>query len=334
MKTSYQPGTRKIANSSAQISKAIKERNRLDRLMRNAPQPVRPPPPSPVDPRGLGEYGIRIIDDHTGDSMDASTTKPRIFDCFTLFNELDIMELRLMELDSAVDRFIVVEANKTHTGKDKPYHFEDNKARFEKWLHKITYVKVDDLPSYNHNQAPKDIDWKPENHQRNAIMRGVNGVATKGDKIIISDLDEIWDKTNIAGALSVSEPVVFAQSMFYYYVNTMFPTKWFGSIMATYGNFDTPQSLRNMRVNIRNIVNPGGWHYSYQGGVDLVKAKMDNIAEANLMVDRMGTVEKIQDKLATLIDPLERGKLLTNDVYKPGAMEEFLQKYPQYLYRG
>ncbi len=40
-----------------------------------------------------------------------------IYDCFTFFNELDLLEIRLNVLRDVVDRFVLVEAGETHTGK-------------------------------------------------------------------------------------------------------------------------------------------------------------------------------------------------------------------------
>ena len=42
-----------------------------------------------------------------------------IVDCFTFFNELDLLEIRLKYLYDSVDYFIIVEADKTHNGEDK-----------------------------------------------------------------------------------------------------------------------------------------------------------------------------------------------------------------------
>ena len=53
-----------------------------------------------------------------------------IYDCFTFFNELDLLEIRLNILAEHVDRFVLVEANRTHTGITKPFFFEANRARF------------------------------------------------------------------------------------------------------------------------------------------------------------------------------------------------------------
>ena len=113
----------------------------------------------------------------------------KIFDCFKLLNELEILELRLMELYDVVDYFVIVESNKTHTGKEKEFNFENNKDNFKDYIDKIIYVKVEDLPNYSVNNI-----WEAENFQRNCIMRGLDGVANLGDKIIISDLDEIPNK--------------------------------------------------------------------------------------------------------------------------------------------
>ncbi len=66
----------------------------------------------------------------------------KIYDCFTFFNELDLLEIRLEELYPYVDYFVLVEANKTFSGKEKRFYFEKNKEKFEKWLNKIIYIKI------------------------------------------------------------------------------------------------------------------------------------------------------------------------------------------------
>ena len=55
-----------------------------------------------------------------------------IYDCFTFFNELDLLELRLEFLDKYVDWFVISESSKTHSGQIKPLYYSINKKRFEK----------------------------------------------------------------------------------------------------------------------------------------------------------------------------------------------------------
>jgi beta-1,4-mannosyl-glycoprotein beta-1,4-N-acetylglucosaminyltransferase len=109
---------------------------------------------------------------------------PRVFDCFPFFNELDVLEIRLAELDPLVDYFVIVEATQAFTGKPKPLYFADNRERYDRYAHKIIHVVVDDLPL----DAP--THWIRESHQRDAIMRGL-GEARPDDRILISDCDEI-----------------------------------------------------------------------------------------------------------------------------------------------
>ena len=97
-----------------------------------------------------------------------------IYDCFSFFNELDILEIRLNVLYETVDYFVITEANKTHTGSKKEYVFEQNKERFSKFLDKIIYIKVDDLPDLESSETSSDGNkWLYENYQRDAIMRGL-----------------------------------------------------------------------------------------------------------------------------------------------------------------
>ena len=57
----------------------------------------------------------------------------KIFDCFTFFNELDLLEFRLRLLDNYVDFFVIAESNLTFSGNPKEYNYAKNKERFAAW---------------------------------------------------------------------------------------------------------------------------------------------------------------------------------------------------------
>ncbi len=40
-----------------------------------------------------------------------------IYDCFTFFNELELLEVRLHELSGVVDKFVLVETTQTFTSR-------------------------------------------------------------------------------------------------------------------------------------------------------------------------------------------------------------------------
>jgi beta-1,4-mannosyl-glycoprotein beta-1,4-N-acetylglucosaminyltransferase len=104
--------------------------------------------------------------------------KNKIIDCFTFFNELEMLEFRLTELDPYVDKFVIIESTKTFTGKPKPLYYNLNKYKFKDWHHKIIHKIVYDMPiSLNQDEIDKlvslpeirDINWVREHHQRRQI---------------------------------------------------------------------------------------------------------------------------------------------------------------------
>ena len=107
----------------------------------------------------------------------------KIYDCFTFYNELDLLELRLTELYDFVDHFVLVEADTTYTSVPKPFYYEENKQRYARWADKIIHIKVTDMP-----HSPDA--WVNDIFQRNQIARGIADAAPE-DLIMICDLDEI-----------------------------------------------------------------------------------------------------------------------------------------------
>ena len=259
----------------------------------------------------------------------------KIFDCFTFFNELELLELRLMELYETVDYFVLVEANKTHTGKTKPFIFEENKHNFLEFLPKIIHVKVNDIPEY----SPNNI-WIAENFQRNCIKRGLMSYAKKGDKILISDVDEIPNTDAISANLHLQHPIIFAQKLYYYHVNCLQNSIWNGTIMTNYEDNIIPQKLRDeaRSPTALNICQNGGWHYSFMGGANRIRIKVENIAESLDIINKVGNIEEIQSKINAQHDLWGRTaayaskKIVDISYDKPKKMDKFLLKYPSFFY--
>lgn len=113
---------------------------------------------------------------------------PKIYDCFIFYNELELLAIRLEELENVVDKFVLVEATLTHSGQPKPLYFQENRHLFEKYTDKIISIVVDDFPPGN---GDKEHDyWERENYQREAIRRGLIECKDE-DIILLSDVDEI-----------------------------------------------------------------------------------------------------------------------------------------------
>ncbi len=216
-----------------------------------------------------------------------------IYDCFTFFNELDLLEIRLNILNDVVDKFVLVEMNRTFSGKNKPLYYEENKERFSKFQDKIIHVIVTDCPE------SKD-SWISENYQRNCIARGLKN-CQPDDVILISDLDEIPNPGLIKNLDCSQKIYLLEQKMYYYFINYLdiYSPLWLtGTKVLSYQNFlhgldqvkisystFLPESL-NHGTTANKIrlwdgaehIQNGGWHFSYLGGVEAIVKKIQSFS--------------------------------------------------------
>ena len=205
------------------------------------------------------------------------------------FDEEMLLDLRLNILDKFVDKFIIVESSYTHSGKEKKLIFDINK--YPKFKEKIDYIIVRDLP-HGIEQIGKDDSnleitnkeimnaLRRENFQRNTIKQGLIN-ANDNDWIIISDLDEIPDLSNINFNSINKKIIFFKQKVFYYKLNLELKTlRWIGSKACKKRYLKSPQWLRNVkdkiypkwrldiifsekRYNSVFFLENGGWHFSF-----------------------------------------------------------------------
>jgi beta-1,4-mannosyl-glycoprotein beta-1,4-N-acetylglucosaminyltransferase len=200
-----------------------------------------------------------------------------IFDCIIFFNELDLLELRLYELDSVVDRFVIVEAPVTFSGEPKPLHFADNEQRFAPWREKIIHIVVEDMPQCADT-------WQRESHQRNAVIRGLHSAAS-GDAVILSDADEIPSADAISRWSPELEPRRFEQVCSYYWINCV-GGGWAGSRILPFSGLARYPSLDAIRYDPFPLLENGGWHFSFLGGAERVIAKLEAYSHSELNLDR------------------------------------------------
>lgn len=257
----------------------------------------------------------------------------KIFDCFTFFNDLELLELRLMTLNDVVDYFVLVESDRTLVWNKKDFIFEKNKHLYEKYLDKIIYVKVEDSPVFD---ASKNI-WSIENFQRNCITRGLTN-AKDEDRIMISDIDEIANPSKIKEAKESNGPVVFNQRLFYYFINCMSTKRsWNGPVMVPFKGMPSPQELRNTKRRFPKIIN-GGWHYTYMGGLERIRLKLNNLNDAFKRIDQIGTDEDILRKMNTQKDLWDENQAhllidIDEENYAPKCIKKFIEKYPSFYFK-
>lgn len=182
-----------------------------------------------------------------------------MIDCFTFFNELDTLEIRLNTLAPYVDEFVLAECAVTHSGNPKRLYFDENKERFSKF--NITHLVI---PVIN------GTSWEREEYGREYLMNAI----PKDEMVLISDVDEIPDMSTYTG-----EEGVFEQSVYYYFVNCFTGVNnWRGTVAVK-----NPPSVRYTRENKKNYkVVGGGWHFSTLGSVDDIKYKIESFLHTEM----------------------------------------------------
>ena len=235
----------------------------------------------------------------------------KIYDCFTYFDEKMLLNFRLNYLNNYVDKFVISEANYTHSGKPKKLNFNIND--YPKFKDKIIYIKIDKLPHFNKadlfSERTKSI--KIISYQRNKLLEGLSQ-ADNNDFIIYSDCDEIPNIKNLDFSL-LKKITIFKQKSYYYKFNLELKTlSWYGSrgckkkdlIDFEWLRQIKPKQYKSWRIdtifkkdkyrNI-NIIENGGWHFSQLKSPEEIFKKLSNDEHHDEFEMSGINLEKIKD---------------------------------------
>ena len=250
---------------------------------------------------------------------------------------MDLLEIRLNELDSVVDKFVIVEAEKTHQNKEKPLYFNNEKdsERFKKFKDKIIHLIV---PANEFNEDT----WKNENHQFRCIMKGLQEADTN-DLILISCLDEI-PKASVIKELKknpIDIPHYLKHDFFFFYLDTIYEsvvegTTWTGTCVARKHHLEAEDmySVFIRRQQFKNLIHNAGWHFSFMGDVDNALTKINSYAH----IEFTGITKKNMTLfMENLKDPLGRNETSFHhheDLNNlPIYIQENLSKYKKHIHQ-
>ena len=212
--------------------------------------------------------------------------KPKTFDCFIFNGELDILNLRLHELNEVVDTFVIVESSYTHSGKPKPLYYHTNMEMFKEFEDKIFYAVVDGFPE---TPEGEDENWFRENYQRNQIKTALSVLKPKDiDIILLSDVDEIPNPSSVELTDRMVPPDqwrTFRLRWFNYNTHWEMQEGWPGTQAIRWGDLKNtePQKLRDNRYNTQRVLDLyRGWHLSWFGGVEGIQNKLNDFAHQEL----------------------------------------------------
>lgn len=230
-----------------------------------------------------------------------------IYDCFPFYNELEVLDIRLHELDSVVDKFVLVESTVTHTNKPKPLYYKNNKDKFKKFNKKIIHIIVDDAPDI-------DMTWVLERYFFTAVERGLKN-AKPNDIILYSSADEIPKAEKVVEWMNKPGSIkAFDEKSCYYFLNFI-DVKNDNKTPITVTRMFRYKEVKKLkdiyyayRVKPDVIIPDGGWHFSYIGGVKRIQDKIASFAHQEFNNDKFNTPERIKKSMLLGKDPFGYGR--------------------------
>ena len=139
------------------------------------------------------------------------------------------------------------------------------------------------------------------------------------DYIMISDLDEIPNLRNLNSIIK-SKFTAFQQTNYSFKFNLKnitFPI-WYGTKLCKKKYLKSPQWLRDQKVKkysilkfykIKwNIIQNGGWHFSYIMNPNEISEKIKSFSHAEYNLDKYTNIKIIEDKLSKGLDLFNRNQ--------------------------
>lgn len=222
----------------------------------------------------------------------------RVWDACMVSGELDMLELRLTELDGVADRFIVVESPWTHQGRPKELLFHNNRERFAAFADRIVHVVAD--------ERREGVPWEQETYQRTCILKGLEGAADD-DLLSVGDVDEIPRREVIARIAADDRLAARVNGLsvtnYNYFINFESHQPFIRPVVLPCGLARAigANLARHLLIRSGNHIVPvipdAGWHFSWLGGAEAVWRKLQNFCHLELL-DSMPTRDQVAAMLA------------------------------------
>lgn len=201
-----------------------------------------------------------------------------VIDVITFNGEYDLLEMRLAILDKYVDKFIIIEAPTTFSGKPKPLYYEQGQGRYTEWAGKIRYFVIDE------NYTEEEIEearaspntagaghWEHEFLQKESIKKALIDL-NDDDVVFVGDVDEIW---NPEALLVAHGPFKLKLQVYTYFLNNKSSEEFWGTLVSPY-SFIRNSCLNHLRTNSFKTLYELGYHFTSMGGYDEVKRKLSD----------------------------------------------------------
>ena len=261
------------------------------------------------------------------------------------FDEDLVLDLRLNILNDYVDEFIIAEATRDHTGREKKLNFDFK--NFLKFKNKINYIVVDDLPiaikSSKKNWSGHHIR---DQYQRNALSRGYKN-CSDDDLIMISDIDEIPDPKKIQEFQFKNIYACFMQKNLHLKINLLNISEknWMGTKICQRKHLKSPQWLRSIKTKKKEfwkfykpkepqLIYEGGWHFSFLKEPKDIAKKIKSYSHSEYNKSEFTDEKKIEERIKNKVDIFDRDfkyeRVNLDDTF-PKYILENLSKYQNWI---
>ena len=250
-----------------------------------------------------------------------------LIDCFFYNGEENLLEIHLSNLYDLVDAFVILESPRSHTQISRELEFPKQLLRFAKFIHKISYFPID----YCQDSTPLMNDWRG----RRVIQDILNQrfFLNESSRILSGDLDEIISVDKLKSILDndkeLIKPYTFMMDnriLCFDLEPVEQPGKFPGTMLLRGKHLNEIGDLCHLRqiranptingqkYNNFNIVMNGGWHFSYNSGIDRTVDKFRFYSHASetetWAKDKEGLINCIKTKTSFTPD---KGKLKVID---------------------
>ncbi len=255
--------------------------------------------------------------------------KYKIIDTITFFQENRHFDLRFNILKDVVDEFLICESIYDHRGNKKEINFNKEKYKdYENIKHVIIEEKFPD----------KSDPWQNQAIQREYILNNLEEVEND-DFVMFSDPDEIPNPKILKNFNLKKRYGIFSQKIFSYKLNLFNPheSPWEGTRVCKKKYLKSVDWLRHkvLGKNLKypfwridkekniQIIENGGWHFSYLLTPQEIEKKFKSLAETSWDNEKFSNLDIIKKKINDKIDLFGRGHL-----YNRVNIDE---SYPDYI---
>lgn len=272
---------------------------------------------------------LRTADDSIHPFLNLTATNKKVSDVYDVFvfnNELDMLEMRLLELWDVVDWFVLIESRFSQSGVPKPLYFQEeienkSSSRFLHFLPKIKHVK------YEEQQLPDSA--RGETVQRGLAMQVLKDVA-EDTIIMLSDVDEI-PLCRTVFLISHADQFILPRSMYgllempIHYYSFRWRRKTANRIVAIRDSCTSKVFRRSLlnQLSLESLVfahhsgNPVHWifpdagvHCSYCMSTEMISKKLKAFAHREYGGEPYNRPDYIDDHVRRGVDLFDRAEVI------------------------